>query len=171
MRRRLVGALVTVPLLLTMALAACSDPDSGGEIPTAGGTTPADDDGGTGAGDVTEAERHEMELAFAACLREHGIDVADPKPGDGVRIDIQGDPAEANAAIEQCRHLLPDGGEPPEDDPQERERMLAFAQCMRDNGVASFADPEPGEGTHAGPEQFEDPDFESAEQKIGRAHV
>lgn len=41
--------------------------------------------------------------------------------------------------------------------------MLAYAQCMRDNGVEQFAEPKPGEGINIGPEVVEDPDFEAAE--------
>lgn len=165
MRRRLVGALVALPMVLIVALAACGDGTDGDDIASAGGTAEPEADGGTGAEDLSEEEQYEMELEFAACMREHGIDVADPKPGEGVRVQVQGDPAEADAAMEECKRLLPDGGEPPEPDPEERERMLAFAQCMRDNGVEAFEDPKDGAGINIGPEQAEDPDFEAAQEK------
>lgn len=165
MKRRLVGALVAFPLLLSMALAGCGGSDDDGGIPTAGGTAEPDSDNeaGSGAEDLTEAERHEKELEFAQCMRDHGIDVADPKPGEGVQIQVEGDPAATDAAMAECQPLLPDGGPGEEFDPEEREKMLAFAQCMRDSGVESFVDPKEGEGVHLGPEQAEDPDFEAAD--------
>jgi hypothetical protein len=162
MRRQLVVGF----LLLIMAMAGCGDGSNGDDdIASAGGTAEPEADGGTGAEDLSEEERYEMELEFAACMREHGVDVEDPKPGEGIRIQVQGDPAEADAAMEECKRLLPDGGEPPEPDPEERERMLAFAQCMRDNGVEAFEDPKDGAGINIGPEQAEDPDFEAAQEK------
>ena len=43
--------------------------------------------------------------------------------------------------------------------------MREFAQCMRDNGVEEFADPEADQGgMRITPEIAEDPDFEAAQE-------
>lgn len=167
MKRRLVAALVAFPLLLSMALAGCGGSDDKNGIPTAGGTAEPDSDNeaGSGAEDLTEAERHEKELEFAQCMRDHGIDMEDPKPGEGMKIQVDGDPAATDAAMAECNPLLPGGGPGEGPDPEEQAKMLEFAQCMRDNGVESFEDPKEGEGVHLGPEQFDDPDFEAADRK------
>jgi hypothetical protein len=51
-------------------------------------------------------------LKFAQCMREHGVDVPDPKPGEGVKIQAPegGDKDKADAAQKACRDLLPGGG-------------------------------------------------------------
>lgn len=166
MRRRLVGTLVAFPLLLSMALVGCGGSDGNGGIATANRTAEPDSDneGGSGAEDLTEAERHEKELEFAQCMRDHGIDVPDPEPGEGIQIQVEGDPSKHDAAMAECQPLLPGGGPGEGFDPEEQAKMLAFAQCMRDNGVESFEDPKEGEGVHLGPEQAEDPDFEAADR-------
>ena len=46
-------------------------------------------------------------LAHARCMREHGIDVPDPKPGgELVRIDKSIDPAKVDAAMKACASLV-----------------------------------------------------------------
>jgi hypothetical protein len=167
MKRRLAGALLALPLLLALALAGCggSGEDDDG-IATAGGDATEEPDSGEGAEELTEEEMYEAHLAYAQCMREHGIEMEDPAPGEPLRIQIQGDPAAAEAAQEACRDLLPEGGPGGgENDAEAREQMLALAECMRENGVESFPDPQPGEGIRIGPEQAEDPDFEAAQEK------
>jgi hypothetical protein len=96
-------------------------------------------------------------------LRDQGLDVEDPAPGQGLQLDLEGDPSEANAALEACKDLAPP--QPPgEEDPDAVADMLAYAQCMRDNGVEAFEDPEPGEGLSVGPGVADDPDFPAAEK-------
>lgn len=168
MRRRLAAALLALPLLLGPALAACASSDDDGDgIASAGGDPTAepdsDDDGG--AGELTEDERYEAILAYTQCMREHGVEMEDPQPGEPLRLQLRGDPEQSQAAQEACQDLLPNGGPGGgEVDPQMQQRMLDFAQCMRDNGVESFPDPQPGGGVQIGPAQAEDPDFEAAQE-------
>jgi hypothetical protein len=122
----------------------------------------AADGAGGGGVPADDAERHEMNLKFAQCMREHGIDMEDPKPGEGIQLKIDGPPGTADAAIEACKEYMPQP--PPGEAEEAREDMLAFAQCMRDNGVENFEDPKPGEGIRIGPEIGEDPDFAQAEK-------
>jgi hypothetical protein len=44
-------------------------------------------------------------------------------------------------AVSTCKHLEPSGFTGHERSPQEQQAALAFAQCIRDNGVADFPDP------------------------------
>ncbi|MGR6913944.1 hypothetical protein ACU635_06785 [[Actinomadura] parvosata] len=58
------------------------------------------------------------------------------------------------------------GGTPAATDSQET--VLKFAQCMRDNGVAAYPDPEGGM-MRITQEAAEDPDLKSAEEKCKKA--
>jgi hypothetical protein len=94
----------------------------------------------------------DVELAYAKCMREHGIsDFPDPQPGGGIAIqagppgsDLDENNPQFKAADDACKSLLP----PPskEDQQQELEDMLSYAKCMREHGFPSFPDPKPGEG-------------------------
>ncbi len=112
---------------------------------------------GTGQQDEQRAKDPEKAmLDFARCMREHGVDMPDPKPGNGgvTRFEAPsgGGPlpdestfAEADKA---CRHLMGDAGPPklsPEDQKEVQDAMLAFARCMREHGI-DVPDPQPGGG-------------------------
>ena len=114
-------------------------------------------------------------LAFARCMREHGVEVPDPGSGQGM-IRVGGedglDPEEFQAANEACREHL-DGvvsEEGPRLTPEQRDAMLAFARCMRENGVdmpdpnddGGFVVPVGGEGDEM--PDFNDPTFKAAEE-------
>ncbi|WKD31753.1 hypothetical protein [Streptomyces xanthophaeus] len=164
MRPRTPALLATLPLALTLALTACG---SGG-----GGTGVASANGGT-KGATSSASpglsRDEMNVKYAQCLRQHGLDVADPKPGQGIGLSIDGANKEkADKAIEACRSSAPPAPTD-QDDSKDREAMLQLARCMRENGVESFADPKEGQGIDIGPGQAEDPDFKGAWKKCGGA--
>ncbi len=119
-------------------------------------------DGDEGDRPADDAERYEMGLKFAQCMREHGVDVDDPKPGEGIQLKVEGSREVAEAAMEACKEYVPEP--PPGENEAAREDMLAYAECMRENGVEAFEDPKPGEGINIGPEIVEDPDFEAAEE-------
>jgi hypothetical protein len=83
-------------------------------------------------------------LAYAQCMRDNGIDMPDPQAGGGfVRIGGPGeggiDPQseEFQAAQEACGSLLEGAGfgGRRELSQEELDRMVEFAQCMRDNGI------------------------------------
>ena len=100
--------------------------------------------GGAGAaGDDPAASRQQMRdaaLKFAQCMREHGIDMPDPKPGGGIQLTLPRGktPAEADAADKACRKYL-DKVKPPqmseEQQKQFRDAALANARCMREHGI------------------------------------
>jgi hypothetical protein len=84
---------------------------------------------------------------FTKCMREHGVDMPDPKtgPGGGAAISIQGGPGDeekVKAADEACRHLLPNGGVPPKLDAKQLDEMRKQAKCLREHGV-NMPDPDP----------------------------
>ncbi len=60
------------------------------------------------------------------------------KPADKTDPDFPG-------AIEQCKHLMPRGAAPSAvaNSPEQMEKLLEYARCMRDHGVPQFPDPEP----------------------------
>src|SRR5262245_56332351 len=120
-------------VLLTVALplAACGlhdDPESGG------GSSPAT----TAAASPADAA-----LAFAKCMREHGVeDFPDPQEGSDGRVRLQGptsDDPDLPEAQKACEPLMDSGSgfsQPDEEQmAQLQERMLAFAKCMREHGI------------------------------------
>jgi hypothetical protein len=80
-------------------------------------------------------------LAFARCMREHGVDMPDPQVGEGgfaVRIDGgKTEPATFEAAQEACGSIMEQAGRGPgrSMSPEDLDAMVAFAQCMRDHGI------------------------------------
>lgn len=159
-------------IVVSLALGACvGTPNQG--IATLGN----EEDRDTGSTESVNPE--DAQLAFAECMREHGIEVPDPAPpgndGGGGQILIEPGQGidedtfeEADAA---CRHHL-EGifDEPSEEQLQEmQDQALAFARCMRENGVEKHPDPqfENGRTTLAisGDDVMADPDFEAAEKE------
>ena len=145
-------------LVLTLVLGGCgSDDGSGGGVASASGTG-ADDDPGDA---VSEEDRQAAGLKFAKCMREHGIEMEDPKGG---RIEIRGGPgqeATMEKAQEACQKYLPEISEA--DRKKADERGLEFAQCMRKNGVEEFPDPDGGM-MRMNEDIADDPDFEKAQE-------
>lgn len=94
---------------------------------------------------------------FTACMREHGINMPDPETeggADGAVISIEGggpmDPEAFEEAAAACDPILEAAfGEfelSPEQEAEMMDQQLAFAQCMRDNGV-DWPDPSGDGGT------------------------
>jgi hypothetical protein len=85
----------------------------------------------------------EAALAFAQCMREHGVDMPDPQVGSNGEMSFsigvgpgKGDRSQLQEAQEACQDLMPGAfGEPREIPQEQRDAMLAFAKCMRDNGI------------------------------------
>lgn len=130
---------------------------------------------------VVATSNEEALLAFTQCLRDNGVEIADPTvDADGnVRLTRpeggggggQGDP-EAGSAFEACeRHL--EGvtiGFRDQDRTELEDSLLEFAGCMRANGY-DMPDPDftnfgPGAGPGGGPFgeiDQDDPEFQSAQ--------
>ena len=126
----------------------------------AGASEESDDASQPAEEDVAPGNAEDAFLALAQCLRDEGLEVEDPDssgggggggPGGilrGTGID-RSDP-DVQAAFEECGSLL-DGIRPEFDPEQQAERQdarLAFARCLRDQGL-DVADPDGSGG--AGP--------------------
>lgn len=168
----LAGALIVFAIFATALFTACS-PTADNGIPSASSPTKASPSGSPGSADPGESpEPSESQTpdayAYAACMREHGIDMSDPDPKTGLpTIDDSVDPQSAKflEAQEACGHLLP-GGIRGEQEPTDQSVYLEFAQCMRENGMPDFPDPQPGsgEGMFPGADR-NDPAFAKAAEK------
>jgi hypothetical protein len=128
----LIRPLVTAVLIIAaLAVAAC------GEEAGAGGDSASDRD----------KQMRDAGLKFARCMREHGIDMPDPKPGErGLRLmQPKGvSPQKMRAADEACRKYLEDVPAPELTEAQKKEfqeAALANARCMREHGISNFPDP------------------------------
>lgn len=106
-------------------------------------------------GDTVPADPEEASLAFARCMREHGIDMPDPQAQGGGGVVIAGtfeeiDGEKMAAADAECKHFLEAAGanfQPPSGEELEKMKteMLAFAKCMREHGF-DMPDPQIGDG-------------------------
>lgn len=138
---------IAAVLMLLGALSACT---GGGRTTVATAATrpaarPSASPSATGPQD--------QELAFVACMRSHGVaNMPDPTPGDTsgrsavkTALDVLGlgDNATFQAALDACQSLLPPPPAPTPPSTDQLAQELAFAKCMRDHGVANFADPNP----------------------------
>lgn len=109
--------------------------------------------GGISAQQSADPERpsdnaDERVLQFVTCMRANGVDVPDPEPGDktgktALRFDSGAiDKSELMPAMEKCHKYLPAGGENIRLTPEQLEGARRLAQCMRDNGVPAWPDPD-----------------------------
>jgi hypothetical protein len=81
-------------------------------------------------------------LDFARCMRQHGVDMPDPKfEGGRVTMRQRGDnisPERAHAAEKACKHFQ-DAIKPPTltdaEKAEFKQRALAQARCMRKHGI------------------------------------
>jgi hypothetical protein len=131
--------LVLLPLLV-LGLAACAKPATP-SVATAngGGATPSASPS-TGPTDRAEAMHK-----FAQCMRDHGIDMEDPEPGQPITFKGgPGDKDKMDKAQKACQQYMPGGGELQTPDAAMLEQVRKYAQCMRDHGV-DMPDPDPNE--------------------------
>jgi hypothetical protein len=130
------------PLLLTAALglAGC-----GSSRPNTGGSTAAQNDPANAA----------RALAFAKCMRSHGVSNFPDPTGGELKLQVQKTPrstsvngVEVNGpafqnAMQACRSYLPNGGHPSAaQTAKAKAQALAMSRCMRSHGVPNFPDPQ-----------------------------
>jgi hypothetical protein len=103
----------------------------------------------SGSGGGAAATEEEAGLEFAECMREHGVEIEDPKPGENVAIDGDGDPT-TKRALAACDDKLDGAGQElsASEDEEFKEGALALARCMREQGI------EMGDPKFPGPGQF-----------------
>jgi len=163
-------------LLLTMVglgLAACGSNDqpskSVAELPASSSdpsTAPSADKGNP--------------VAYAQCMRSNGI-TNFPDPDQNGAIKVQGggksggvDPGSSQfkAAADKCKQYMGTGIDPnkgnQQTDPWSNDKKLAYAKCMRQNGLSNFPDPDQdgrfpriGSGKQIDPES---PEFKKADK-------
>jgi hypothetical protein len=132
--------LIAVPMmLLVAALSGCGADQKEQQVASAGGGVQPS--GSAAADDAAQGRK------FAQCMRAEGVDMPDPGPDGmaGIPAMPAGDEAVAkklDAAMEKCRELLPNGGEPPKASAEDLAKARDYAKCIRENGLPDFPDPD-----------------------------
>jgi hypothetical protein len=119
--------------LLVLIVAACSN-------------APADASGGN-----STAANREQAMKFSQCMRDNGVSqFPDPDASGALTMDsvANGSSVDPNSATFQqalsaCRDLEPAGFTGKKRSAEQQQAALKFAQCIRDNGVKDFPDPDP----------------------------
>jgi len=78
-------------------------------------------------------------------MRSHGVpDFPDPNAQGAIQVTgLNTGSATFQAAVNACRHLLPNGGQPtPAEQTKAMAQALRFSQCMRSHGITAFPDPQ-----------------------------
>lgn len=137
-------------VVLAVIAAACG----GGEDAGAAVATLDDSSDGSTTSSSPPLEPDEALLEFSACMRDNGIDLPDigigpngvplVDPGLVDQIDIQSD--EFGAAFAACISIIAASGAfqrttDPEELAAQRDQLVTFSQCMRDEGIVDFPDP------------------------------
>jgi hypothetical protein len=123
--------------LVTLAIALCAL----GVMACGGGSSSG---AGTRSGGGASDEKAGLE--FAECMREHGVEMEDPTPGQNITLE-DNDPT-TRRALAACDGKLSDAGQElsAEEGEEFREGWLAFTECVREQGI-DLADPQfPGAG-------------------------
>ncbi|MEV0589086.1 hypothetical protein [Nonomuraea sp. NPDC050310] len=116
-----------------------------------GGAEPAATKPATGGSAAPDAQNADKARKFSQCLRENGIP-GFPDPGPDGKLPaaplrgLSVDEATQEKALNACREHMPSGILGGQQDPQVQDQRRKFAQCMRDNGVSGFPDPDPNGG-------------------------
>lgn len=127
-------------IALAFVVSGCSPSE-----PAAPSTPASAAQGGSGAQGGSDHAFVEWQLKLAACVREHGVDFPDPTSAAGQDFSLPDDMDAFLAASEACQAEI---GPPPathgRSPEQILERDLAFAACLRENGIL-VDDPKLGE--------------------------
>jgi hypothetical protein len=147
MIRRTIRVSVMLATAVTLSLAAGASAQVATLAEEGAAPSPAAD----GSTASTDADPQEAMLAFAQCMRDHGVDMEDPPFGEGGRVLMRGLAdggvdalGEAFQAAQQaCGSFLEAmrADLDPAEEAERLEEMLAMAQCMRDHGIEGFPDP------------------------------
>jgi hypothetical protein len=151
---------------------------SGNSSGPGGGSGAASSSLGSGGQFAMAGGDQSQMLAFSHCMQTHGVPNFPEPNSQGV---IQGSGINQSspsfqAATKDCRHVLPNGGQPsPAQQAQALAHALKYSRCMRAHGISDFPDPQsqPGGGIairiHATPGQSSDlnpqsPQFQAAQR-------
>ncbi|MEV4429519.1 hypothetical protein ACN9M0_39220 [Streptomyces sp. R-07] len=98
------------------------------------GSAPGGNDGSVNE----EGKKADQAFEHRKCLREHGLDVPEPKPGEnGVGLTIGGDgmsKEKMEKAFKACASKAGGAGFGKEPTQADKDKALAYAKCMRENG-------------------------------------
>jgi hypothetical protein len=177
-RVRLIVILVTA---LAFVSAACGGDDGDAAATTeAEGVASLQDEQPQGGSTTTTARVpfEEAALQFTACLRDQGIDVPDVQFGpNGQPIidpslieDIDVGSADFTRAASTCLPIIQNAGVLEQElDPEQaaiiQDQLQEFSECMRENGITDFPDPDPTSVTSfplSAFADFQDEDFQAA---------
>lgn len=128
-RRRPLALTTMVTPLLLLALAACGEPAAGP------GVASADNAGATPSATSSAAKADPNK--FAACMRDHGVQV-EIEDGGGIGISGKaGDEGKLEAAHKACQQFMPrpDAADMKPMSKADQAKFLAYAKCMRDHGI------------------------------------
>jgi hypothetical protein len=167
-RPRLAG-LAGVVVAVALAVAACGGDNKTRGVASLAGATPT-----TSAGNANSG-KGQAALNWARCMRQHGINLPDPKfdawghSQQQLPSGAQTKSPKFKAADQACQKYLPNGGASEKPNPQEQQQMLQFARCMRQHGIADFPDPDNGHFQWPGSPERDTPKFKAAQQACERA--
>jgi hypothetical protein len=146
-QRRLIGA-VAAAVAAILALSACGSGEGDGVASAEGkrnAATPAE------TASATPADPDAQALVFAGCMRENGVDMPDPGPGQqGLNDAFQSvagkyDRQTLQTAIAACQDRMPQYAQ---EQQHEDGWQLELAECLREQGL-DVSD-EPFEDAHQG---------------------
>ena len=135
MTRRL-RPLAALALVVLIGAGCSKAPSSSENASTAGGNNPTDRD---------------KAAQFAQCMRDNGVKgFPDPDASGQLTIDAVANGSSVDTstdafkqAVSACKDLEPAGFTGDKRTAEQQQAALRFAQCIRDNGVADFPDPDP----------------------------
>ena len=89
-------------------------------------------------------DNHDAALAFAQCVRDNGYaEFPDPDADGGFKFLIEkGGQERFRKATEACRDLAPEGMRDEDVSPEQIDALIKLSQCVRENGVPDFPDPD-----------------------------
>jgi hypothetical protein len=159
--------LALTTLAIGVLLAGCGGSSAHLTAATADGATGAGPTSATGgatnSGSTASGTGGPSGLAFARCMRAHGVpNFPDPSPGGGLVFDPAGiNPSSPafESAHARCQQLLPAGGLPApgtqtHPSAQTVAKLLGIARCMRQHGVPQFPDPRTSVPSDFGPGKY-----------------
>lgn len=136
---RLLAAAATLALIVTGCSSGASTTDA--TTATAAGES----------GRSAPSSARDRAVRFAECMRKNGVDgFPDPNADGELTVDgvlngssIDPDGLAWKQALSACQELQPSGFTGHQRNAEQQRTALAFAQCIRENGVADFPDPTP----------------------------
>jgi hypothetical protein len=164
MTRIRMGLVPGLLLVLALAVAGCGGGNDGNDgVASLGGSDQATATTSPGG----SSDPRQGALAYARCMRQHGINMPDPNPD--IDWGQEGQAPGWDAAWQACQQLLPPSDLPQSSPPsaQELGQLRAFAVCMRAHDIdMSDPDPQTGNmttGSVTRDQERNDPAFKAAE--------